>query len=443
MDGIHQAGDQGLGMINHSGLGVGNVYGAAFTMGFSNGNHYNAPTTGATTAPANGSSIGALPSSNGAHSVHGTSDYSFLFDHSQVSANAQDPNQIQAHHGQERKRAREWSAEETQGQYLDQVEEFQWTQTMAIRSLLLQQQQQQQQKQLLFHYQQQQQHQQQRQQSYLSPNSQSHQRPTYNQARSLPQRQQYSVQFEPQEPQSGLQVSVLLANDGHDSIESIQDNLQGGSGSVSISQPHRGPLFYNDGPTVTGSLNVGQLTQRLKSQQQEQQPTVTMGMGGAFPSTGLVPPSQQQPRLSSSSTMPTLLSRQDSLGLASRSESFSASGEVGGYVMSSGLGTILPAGIGSTQTTTPGTLTATTGLVQTQEQSNIVVRQDAVTSYQQQQEQQQIQMHIQLQQQPQYQQQQQLVQQQGTQPSSSQELKQPPLQQRLQPPPQHVLQPAY
>ncbi|KAF9947685.1 hypothetical protein BGZ72_010359, partial [Mortierella alpina] len=43
------------------------------------------------------------------------------------------------------KRTREWSTEETQAQYLDQVEEFQWSQTMAIRNMLQQQQQLQQQ----------------------------------------------------------------------------------------------------------------------------------------------------------------------------------------------------------------------------------------------------------------------------------------------------------
>ncbi|KAF9185631.1 hypothetical protein BGZ51_002516 [Haplosporangium sp. Z 767] len=43
------------------------------------------------------------------------------------------------------KRSREWTTEETQAQYLDQIEEYQWNQTMAVRTLLQQQQLQQQQ----------------------------------------------------------------------------------------------------------------------------------------------------------------------------------------------------------------------------------------------------------------------------------------------------------
>ncbi|KAF9141580.1 hypothetical protein BGX30_004543 [Mortierella sp. GBA39] len=57
-----------------------------------------------------------------------SSDYSFLLD-----AHQQDH---QLH-----KRAREFSEEEIQAQYLDQVEEYQWSQTMALRSVLQQQHQ--------------------------------------------------------------------------------------------------------------------------------------------------------------------------------------------------------------------------------------------------------------------------------------------------------------
>src|SRR5690348_12424331 len=56
------------------------------------------------------------------------SDYAFLLD-----SNQQDH---QLH-----KRAREFSEEEIQTQYLDQVEEYQWSQTMALRSILQQQHQ--------------------------------------------------------------------------------------------------------------------------------------------------------------------------------------------------------------------------------------------------------------------------------------------------------------
>ncbi|KAG0022797.1 hypothetical protein BGZ81_008375 [Podila clonocystis] len=61
-------------------------------------------------------------------------EYSFLLDQPQT--------QIQPQSRQ--KRGREWSAEEIQGHYLDEVEEYQWSQTMAIRALLQQQTQQEQ-----------------------------------------------------------------------------------------------------------------------------------------------------------------------------------------------------------------------------------------------------------------------------------------------------------
>lgn len=57
-------------------------------------------------------------------------DYSFLMDSHQ-----------QEH--QLHKRTREYSEEEIQAQYLDQVEEYQWSQSMALKSVLQQQQQQQ------------------------------------------------------------------------------------------------------------------------------------------------------------------------------------------------------------------------------------------------------------------------------------------------------------
>ncbi|KAF8927384.1 hypothetical protein BGZ58_010423 [Dissophora ornata] len=75
---------------------------------------------------------GIIPSSNAGIAIGGSSEYALLFDSSNNRG----------------KRTREWTAEETQSQYLDQVEEYQWSQTMAIRSMLQQQQEQQQQQQL-------------------------------------------------------------------------------------------------------------------------------------------------------------------------------------------------------------------------------------------------------------------------------------------------------
>ncbi|KAG0034643.1 hypothetical protein BGZ82_005659 [Podila clonocystis] len=61
-------------------------------------------------------------------------EYSFLLDQPQAQTQPQ----------ARQKRGREWSAEEIQGHYLDEVEEYQWSQTMAIRALLQQQTQQEQ-----------------------------------------------------------------------------------------------------------------------------------------------------------------------------------------------------------------------------------------------------------------------------------------------------------
>ncbi|KAG0331676.1 hypothetical protein BG000_010698 [Podila horticola] len=61
-------------------------------------------------------------------------EYSFLLDQTQAQTQPQ----------ARQKRGREWSAEEIQGHYLDEVEEYQWNQTMAIRALLQQQTQQEQ-----------------------------------------------------------------------------------------------------------------------------------------------------------------------------------------------------------------------------------------------------------------------------------------------------------
>ncbi|KAK3839982.1 MAG: hypothetical protein J3R72DRAFT_173921 [Linnemannia gamsii] len=183
---------------------------------------------------------------------NGTSnDYAFLLDSHQ-----------QDHH----KRPREFSEEEIQAQYLDQVEEYQWSQTMAIRTVLQQQHQPHQ----IRH------EQQQEQQSF--PYGQHQQMQRFDLGAHS---QRSPLQQQPHQQQSLHQSQTQTTQPLHSPLRQYQD--QQSYQPQKQQQPYRNqPSGVLDAPQL-GSQQGSQLRQQSLGSQQESYQQLSLPQGQQQP----------------------------------------------------------------------------------------------------------------------------------------------------------------
>ncbi|KAF9359795.1 hypothetical protein BGX34_008130 [Mortierella sp. NVP85] len=187
----------------------------------------------------------------------GDSQYATLFgapNHGNSSGNGNTRN----------KREREWTTEEVQTQYLDEVEQYQWSQTMAIRAMLEQQQRQQQ---LQVQLQLQQQHLERQQLQQLSVQARVHPRGHLFQAR---------PQLQSQPPlQPSTPISRAYPSQSHTAHRQhpnpIQQQHRQGLQQQLQQLQHPQSVFPPSTSTLASSLSQHQQQQQQQQQQQHQQ----------------------------------------------------------------------------------------------------------------------------------------------------------------------------